>query len=972
MADKTIERESGKLSLSKEKLGLSKGADSGKIKQSFSHGRSKTVTVEVKRKRGPGADQGGKPGRGGRDSGALSEEERAARLRALKARQQAGDAAAAKPPKPGAKPVEAEKADVQKARLEAEDQARREAEEAAAIDAAEDAKKAEKAAAEAAAAAEALKESAAETEEAPAEEALAPAEAEQPEPPVATEISEPPVAEAPAEEQAVEPAEAEKAVEEAASERAEVSEVAAAAEPVSAEKEASGEELELRALQEAEAEERRKAEEVASRHAAATAKAEPEAPASRRGKGGRREEPEAEVVSPPEATPIPIVPSRGSALLDEEEAARGKRETKRPSPGRNRGEPRRRTGRLTITQALDDETVEERQRSLASVRRARERERQRQRQSAADTQKIVRDVVVPELITVQDLANRMAERGADVVRALMKMGVMASVSQTIDADTAELVVEEFGHNIRRVAESDVEQGLAGPEDREAEMLPRPPVVTIMGHVDHGKTSLLDALRETDVVSGEAGGITQHIGAYQVKLASGDRITFLDTPGHAAFSAMRSRGAKATDLVILVVAADDSVQPQTVEAINHAKAAGVPMIVAVNKIDRPDVDPDRVKQDLLQQEVIAEEFGGDVQFVNVSALKKIGLSELQEAILLQAEFLELKANPDRPAQGVVVEAQLDRGRGSVATILVQRGTLRVGDAVVVGNEWGRVRAMIDERGQQLTEAGPSMPVEVLGLQGTPMAGDEAVVVENEGRAREIAEYRQRTDRDKRTAAAARGSLDQMFDKLKAGEKKELSVVVKADVQGSQEAIVGALEKFGNEEVSVRVLHSGVGGINESDVTLAAATEGFVVGFNVRASKQARELAARSGVEIRYYSIIYQLLDDIKAALSSMLAPMIRETLIGNAEIREVFNITPIGKVAGCRVIDGIVKRGNGVRLLRDNVVIHQGRLATLKRFKEDVQEVRDGYECGMSFENYQDIQVGDVIECYEVEEVARTI
>ncbi|MGY9054686.1 MAG: translation initiation factor IF-2 [Alphaproteobacteria bacterium] len=949
MADNTIEREPGKLSLTKGKLGLSKGGDGGKIKQSFSHGRSKTVTVEVKRKRGPGSDQVGKGGRGSRDAGALSDEERAARLRALKARQTTPAA-----------PVEPAKAEVVPAaalalttaedkQSAAEAQAHRELEEAAAIDTAA---AAEKAARDKAAEPEPEPEAEPEVVAAePAAESSEPAAAE-PEAVASAPESAPVVAEAP------EPAPA-------------PVEPAAPAAPTS-------EELELRALQEAESEERRKADEIASRHAAATAKAEPEAPTSRRGgRGGRGGAAEAEPeVMDPRTAPLPstISPSRGAVLLEEEEAARNKRDrdAKRPTPGRNRGEQRRRTGRLTITQALDDETAEERQRSLASVRRARERERQRQRQTGGDTQKIVRDVVVPEVITVQDLANRMAERAADVVRSLMKMGVMASLSQTIDADTAELIVEEFGHNIRRVADSDVEEGLSGRVDDDGEMVSRPPVVTIMGHVDHGKTSLLDALRQTDVASGEAGGITQHIGAYQVQMANGSRITFLDTPGHAAFSAMRSRGAAATDLVILVVAADDSVQPQTIEAVNHAKAAGVPIIVAVNKIDRPDVDPERVKTDLLQQEVISEDFGGDVQFINVSALKKIGLEELQEAILLQSELLELKANPNRSAQGIVVEAQLDRGRGSVATILVQRGTLRVGDSIVVGSEYGRVRAMIDERGQQLKEAGPSMPVEILGLQGTPMAGDEAVVVENEVKAREIAEYRQRRDRDKRRTAGARGTLEEMFDKLKAGVTKDLSVVIKTDVQGSQEAIVGALEKFNNEEVAVRVLHAGVGGINESDVTLSTASEGFVIGFNVRASKQAREMAAQNGVEIRYYSIIYELLDDIRASLSSMLAPSIRETQIGNAAIREVFNVTKVGKVAGCRVTNGIVRRGSGVRLLRDDVVIHEGKLATLKHFKDDVAEVRDGSECGMSFENYQDIQVGDVIECYEVEEVARYI
>ncbi len=937
MADKTMEREPGKLSLTKGKLGLSKGGDAGKIKQSFSRGRSKTVTVEVKRKRGAGADGSVKLGKGARDVSALSDEERAARLRALKARQQdTGPASApASAKEPEVKPEEPKTDPAEQARLDVETQAQRELEEAAAIDAAQAAEKAAK------------------------------AKAAEPEP--EPELEAPEVAEEPA---PVETAsvEAKSAEPEAAAEEA-----PSAPEPAPAPAEPTAEEMEMRALQEAEAEERRKADEIASRHAAAAAKADSDNAAKARTRGGCGEKDAAPDINDDPRADVPqaIAPSRGTVLLEEEEGNR-RRDAKRPAPGRNRGEQRRRTGRLTITQALDDETAEERQRSLASVRRAREREKQRQRQSGGDSTKIVRDVVVPEVITVQDLANRMAERAADVVRALMKMGVMASLSQTIDADTAELVVEEFGHNLRRVSDSDVEVGLAGPDDDGEAMVSRPPVVTIMGHVDHGKTSLLDALRETDVVSGEAGGITQHIGAYQVKLASGDRITFLDTPGHAAFSAMRSRGAKATDLVVLVVAADDSVQPQTVEALNHAKAAGVPMIVAVNKIDRPDVDPNRVKQDLLQHEVIAEEFGGDIQFVHVSALKKIGLDELQEAILLQSELLELKANPDRSAQGVVVEAKLDRGRGSVATILVQRGTLRNGDLIVVGNEWGRARAMVDERGQQLTEAGPSMPVEILGLQGTPMAGDEAVVVESEARAREIAEYRQRLDRDKRTAAAARGSLDQMFDKLKEGETKELAVVIKSDVQGSQEAIVGALTSLNNDEVAVRILHSGVGGINESDITLASASGGFVVGFNVRANKQAREMAARTGVDIRYYSIIYELLDDIKASLSSMLAPLIRERQTGNAEIREVFNITKMGKIAGCRVTDGIVRCGSGVRLLRDDVVIHEGKLATLRRFKDDVQEVRDGNECGMSFENYQDIQVGDVIECFEVEEVARTI
>ena len=963
MVDKTIEREPGKLSLSKGKLGLSKGADSGKIRQSFSHGRSKTVTVEVKRKRAAG-DTGGRGSRG-QSTGGLSEEERAARIRALRSQQKdagpAADKPAGKSAAPAAEPAQPVADDALSRRLRvAEERALREAEEAAAIDAAEaDARGRAEPEPSDEAAAEASDAAATATETDTAEPQ--PAET-QPDAITAQTEAEPVEA-------AAEP------VAEAEAQQPD----APAAEPVARARttEPTQEEIELRALQEAESEERSKQEADEARRAKDAAKHEAETAPRKKAKTERGKGRDGDVITDPADIPsedptsnLRFATNRNAEL--EEEEARNRRDSKRPAAPRNRAEQRRRTGRLTITQALDEETVEERQRSLASVRRARERERQRQRQSGGEQQKIVRDVVVPELITVQDLANRMAERSSDVVKALMKMGVMASLSQTIDADTAELVVSEFGHNLRRVADSDIEEGLIGQDDDEKDLQPRPPVVTIMGHVDHGKTSLLDALRATDVAGGEAGGITQHIGAYQVQLKSGDRITFLDTPGHAAFSAMRSRGASVTDLVILVVAADDSVQPQTVEAIAHAKAAGVPMIVAVNKIDRPDVDPDRVKQDLLRHEVVAEEFGGDIQFVHVSALKKIGLEELQEAILLQTELLDLKANPDRPANGIVVEAKLDRGRGSVATILVQRGTLKIGDTIVVGSEWGRVRAMADERGQQLKEAGPSMPVEVLGLQGTPMAGDEAVVVENEIRAREIAEYRTRLTRDKRTAAAARGTLDQMFDRLKSGEAEELAVVIKADVQGSQEAIVGALESMGNDEVAVRVLHAGVGGINESDITLAAASGGFVVGFNVRANKQARDLSSRDGVDIRYYSIIYELIDDIKSALSSMLAPTIRETQIGNAEIREVFNVTKVGKIAGCRVTNGVVRRGSGVRLLRDDVVIHEGKLATLKRFKDDVAEVRDGNECGMSFEKYEDLQVGDIIECFEVEEVARTI
>ena len=664
------------------------------------------------------------------------------------------------------------------------------------------------------------------------------------------------------------------------------------------------------------------------------------------------------------------------AVEEEEEAVatarRGLRaEPKRPAAPVRRDEARRRTGKMTVTRALTDEEGE-RMRSLASVRRARERERQRLQHGDQDQIKVVREVVVPETITVQELANRMAERAADVIKSLMRMGVMATINQVIDADTAELIVTEFGHRLRRVSEADVEIGLRGEEDQPEALETRAPVVTVMGHVDHGKTSLLDALRETDVAGGEAGGITQHIGAYRVGLRSGKQITFIDTPGHQAFTAMRARGANVTDIVVLVVAADDGIMEQTVEAIRHAKAAQAPIIVAINKIDRPDARPDRVRQELLQHELVVEELGGEVLDVEVSALKKTNLDKLEEAILLQAELLDLTANPNRPAEGVVLEARLERGRGPVATVLIQRGTLRVGDIFVSGSEWGRVRALVDDRGQSLREAGPSTPVEVLGLNGTPLAGDDFVVAENEGRARDIADFRQRRRRQAGAATGGRGTLEQMFSQIAAGVAKELPIVVKSDVQGSLEAIVGSLEKLSTSEVSVRVLHSAVGGINESDVILAKASEALIVGFNVRANPQARDLARRDGVEIRYYSIIYDLIEDMRGALSGLLAPTLRERFLGNASIREVFNITRVGKVAGCMVTEGTVRRGAKVRLLRDNVVIHEGSLKTLKRFKDEVREVNQGYECGMAFENYQDIQTGDVIECFEVEEVARAL
>ncbi|KAA8385057.1 translation initiation factor IF-2 [Acetobacter sp. DmW_136] len=628
----------------------------------------------------------------------------------------------------------------------------------------------------------------------------------------------------------------------------------------------------------------------------------------------------------------------------------------------------RRAGRIDVQAAIEGD--DDKTRSLASVRRQRERERRQAEleRLRSDQVKVVRDVVLPENITVQELANRMAARQGEVIKALMKMGVMATVTQTIDADTAELIVEEFGHRVRRVSEADVELGIEGVEDAPEALRPRPPVVTIMGHVDHGKTSLLDALRTTDVAGGEAGGITQHIGAYQVTLPSGSKITFLDTPGHEAFTAMRARGASITDVVVLVVAADDGVMPQTVEAIKHAKAANVPMIVAINKIDKPGAKPDRVRQELLSHEIVVESMGGDVQDIEVSALKRTGLDKLEEAILLQAEILELKANPDRAAEGAVIESRLDRGRGSVASVLVQKGTLHKGDIVVAGTEWGRVRALLDDRGRQVTDAGPSMPVEVLGLSGVPSAGAPFVVVENENRAREISEFRQRKLKEHQVAGqvAARGTLDQMLARIQAGDQKEVSVLIKADVQGSAEAIQTTVLKLANEEVGVRVLNASVGQITESDVQLGKASDAVIIAFNVRATAQARQLAQREGVDIRYYSIIYQVADDVEQLVRGKQAPKHREKFLGYAEIRRVFEISKVGKVAGCYVTEGVVKRGCGVRLLRDGVVVHEGDLSQLKRFKDDVKEVSKGYECGLSFAGYNDLREGDVVECFESE------
>ncbi len=720
---------------------------------------------------------------------------------------------------------------------------------------------------------------------------------------------------------------------------------------------------EERFRREREAAERRKAEEEARKAAEEETRRRAEQEAARRLE--KNKEPET-------ATPAEAAASgkRARVVGEEEEEAtakKGKAAVKAPVPPRKATPGGRREGKLTITRALSGD--EERMRSVASFRRQLNRaHRQQQAPAVAGP----REVVIPETITVAELANRMARRGVDVIKILMKSGMMATVNDVIDADTAELVATELGHSVKRVAESDVLEGLRGSEDESGDLTSRAPIVTVMGHVDHGKTSLLDALRKTDVVAGEAGGITQHIGAYQVQLESGAKITFLDTPGHAAFTAMRARGAKVTDIVVLVVAADDGVMPQTVEAIAHAKAAQVPIIVAINKIDKPDANPLRVKTELLQHEIQVEELGGDVLAIEVSALKHTGLERLEEAILLQAEVLDLKANPNRSADGSVVEAKLDKGRGPVATVLIQRGTLKLGDLVVAGSEWGRVRALVNERGEQIQSAGPSVPAEVLGLSGVPEAGDELVVVESEARAREVTEYRSRKRRESRHKNISRQSLDQLLKSRKEGEKQFLPIVIKGDVQGSVEAIAGSLEKLGSDEVGAQVLHAGVGGITESDVILAHASGAAIIGFNVRANNQARDRARRDGVDIRYYNIIYNIVDDVKAALTGMLTPERREHFLGNAEILEVFNISKVGKVAGCRVTEGLVRRGAKVRLIRDDVVIHEGELSTLKRFKDEVREVQTGQECGMAFANYQDIQKGDIIECYEVETVQRTL
>jgi translation initiation factor IF-2 len=675
--------------------------------------------------------------------------------------------------------------------------------------------------------------------------------------------------------------------------------------------------------------------------------------------------------APAKVAPVKARPSFGAPAaprVADDETAEAK--AKRTKAAEDVSEYKR-GGKLTIAQALgmDDEI---RVRSMAQVKRQRAKVLKKNASVPSSQQeKIVREVQIPEVITVQELANRMAERAVDVIKELLKLGTMATVNQSIDADTAEIIVESMGHKPKRVSDADVEVHLAQDDDAAELKLPRPPVVTIMGHVDHGKTSLLDALRKTDVVAGEAGGITQHIGAYQVTLASGEKISFLDTPGHEAFTAMRQRGAKVTDIVVLVVAADDGIMPQTIEAINHAKAAGVPIIVAVNKIDKPGADANRVKTELMSHGLVPEEFGGDTQVIEVSAKQKTNLDKLQESILLQAEVMELKANPNRRASGSVIESRVDRGRGVVATLLVQGGTLRVGDLIVAGGSYGNVRAVMNDKGVAIDAAGPSVPVEVLGLDMPPEAGDEFAVVENEKSARDITQYRREKEK-KRVSVASAKSVDQLFAIAGKTSAREFAVIVKSDVHGSAEAIVGSMNKFNGDEVKVRVIHSAVGAINESDITLAQATGAMLVAFNVRPTPKAKELAAAQKIEIRYYSIIYNVIDDIKAALSGLLSPELRENFIGYAEIREVFNITKAGKVAGCMISEGVVKRGAKVRLLRDNVVIHEGTLKTLKRFKDEVKEVKSGFECGMAFENYEDIRVGDMIECFEIQEFARTV
>ena len=864
----------------KKPLGLGGAPRSGQVKQSFSHGRTKSVVVETKRKRVvvPAKPGAGGPGTGGSGSSSLGDpskrpagisdaemERRLAALRAAKARE-AEDAE--------------RRADEERQREEDRQRRREEIE----------AKEREDRARE-----EALRQKAAEEERAAR-------------------------------------AEAEAKVAAAAARKAEI--------------------LGTRSRSSQVAEEKAAEAAAPAAAAAATTASAAAAPAARQADDARG----------PAAAKPGLSPRKTDREREERDRDRG---------AKNKGDDGRRVGKLTLSAALEGEGG--RTRSLAAMKRKQEKARQKALGFGQKAEKQVRDVQLPETIVVSELANRMAERAADVVKALMKMGMMVTMNQTIDADTAELVIEEFGHKAVRVSDADVEQVIDTVEDKPEDLVAPPPIVTIMGHVDHGKTSLLDAIRKTSVVSGEAGGITQHIGAYQVTASNGAVISFLDTPGHAAFTSMRARGAQVTDIVVLVVAADDSVMPQTIEAINHAKAAKVPMIVAINKCDKPSADPQRVRTELLQHEVVVEAMSGEVQDVEVSALTGKGLDNLLEAIALQSEILELRANPNRAAMGAVIEAKLDVGRGPVATVLVQNGTLKKGDIFVVGEKWGKVRALLSDKGEPVDVAGPSVPVEVLGLNGTPEAGDVLNVVETEAQAREIADYREQAAKDKRAAAGAATTLEQLMAKAKAdADVSELPVLVKSDVQGSSEAIVQALEKVGNDEVRVRVLHYGVGAITDSDVGLAEASGAPIIGFNVRANATARSSAQQKGVEIRYYSIIYDLIDDIKKAASGLLKNEVREHFIGYARVQEVFRITGIGNVAGCLVTEGVARRSAGVRLLRDNVVIHEGTLKTLKRFKDEVKEVQSGQECGMAFERYEDIRANDVIEIFEREEVKRTL
>ena len=959
----------------------------GTVKQSFSHGRSKTVVVETKRRAGP---QGGHQRPQGFDvarprpeggaprsaaprqpaGGGLSAEEQEARRRAIAlATQQAAE--------------RERKAVAAKAAAEAAER-----EQAAAVEAA-----AAKAAAEAAAAkaaAEAARVEAAKLSAA----APAPAPAKPAAPKVEAPKAEAPKGEAPKVEAKPEPA---KPAAPAAPKRPAVNfgqrapKIPTGRAPLerpafggrSAREQAMGGGERPQAREQAPREGGREGGERPARPAQTvrySALNPRPAPGARTGAPGAARPGARPAPNQPPAQPEVARPSRaggGFARPGGREDDRDKRFADN-APGkavsRTRGEPKRREGRLTIhSVAGGDEDAVERMRSLASVRRAREREKEKRRGGSTETPNRPREVVIPDTITVGELANRMAVRGVDIIKFLMRQGLMMKINDVIDSDTAELVAEEYGMAVKRVSESDVEEGfIAEADDADSGEL-RAPVVAIMGHVDHGKTSLLDALRTTDVAAGEAGGITQHIGAYQVRLADGQRITFLDTPGHAAFSAMRARGANVTDIVVLVVAADDGVMPQTVEAIQHAKAAGSPIIVAVNKVDKPDANPQKVVNELLQYEVIAESLGGDTQIIELSAKEKINLTGLTDAILLQAEVMDLRANADRSAEGVVIEAQLDKGRGPVATVLVKRGTLKRGDIVVAGSAWGKARALLDERNAQLSEAGPSVPVEILGLSEAPTPGDVFAVVESEARARELTEYRQRVKREKGQVSGGSLSLADMMAKLGSKKISELPVLIKSDVQGTAEAITTSLEKMGNDEVRARVVMHGAGGITESDVNLAKSAGAPILGFNVRASKQARELAEREGVEIRYYSIIYDLLDDIKGVLSGMLAPLQRETFLGNAKVLQTFDITKVGRVAGCRVTEGVVRKGARVRIIRDDVVVLElGVLNTLKRFKDEVNEVPSGQECGMQFAGFQDIKEGDYIECFTVEEIKRTL